>query len=133
MLDAVDLYHLQRSRIADIIDREHSEIRQKQGDLQTAIIEGMGMDLIIACAQNLIDTTLAHFKSEESAMQASKFAGLGMHQLLHAEMIERVKTIWSDLTRRKIGDAIELMVFFEVRLNYHLDSEDGAFGHELRH
>jgi hemerythrin-like metal-binding protein len=132
MLDAVDLYHLQRSQIAEIIDREHSEIRQKQADLQIAIIEGMGMDLIVACAQNLIETTLNHFKSEESAMEASKFVGLGVHQLFHAEMIKSVQTIWSDLDHRKIGDAMQLMVFFDGRLARHLDHEDGAFGSELR-
>lgn len=132
MLDEVDLYYIQRSQIAAVIDREHSEISQKQADLQTAIIEGMGMDLIIACAQNLIDTTINHFKSEESAMLASKFVGLGAHQLLHAEMLESVRTIWSDLEHRKIGDAMQLMVFFDVRLARHLDQEDGSFGRELR-
>ena len=106
MLDAVDLYHLQRSQIAEIIDREHSEIKAKHRDLRTAIVEGMGMDLIVACAQNVIDTTIHHFKSEEGAMEKSKFAGLGAHRLLHAEMIERVKKIWSDLEHRKINDAI---------------------------
>ena len=54
-----------------------------------------------------------------------------MHQLLHAEMIERAKKIWSDLDHRKISDAMELMKVFDVRLTHHLDFEDGAFGREL--
>jgi hemerythrin-like metal-binding protein len=131
MLDAVDLYHLQRSQIAEIIDRQHSQIRLQQQNLRSAIIEGMGMSLIVACAKLLIDTTIDHFKSEENAMEASNFAGLGAHRLLHAEWINRVEKIWSDLEHRKITDAMELLEFFDVRLTYHLESEDGAFGREL--
>jgi hemerythrin-like metal-binding protein len=131
MLDSVNLYHLQEAPTADILDRQHLQIKRQQQDLRTAIIIGTGMDQIVACAKDLIQTTIEHFKSEEGAMDASKFSGLGLHQLVHAEMLERVKKIWSDLEHRKICGAMELMKSFDERLTYHLDFEDGAFGREL--
>jgi hemerythrin-like metal-binding protein len=130
MLDLVDLYHLQGTPITEILDRQHSEIKRKGRNLRTAIVEGMGMDQIIACANDLAETTREHFRSEESAMDASKFEGVTAHKLLHAEMIDTVKKIWGDLELRKISDAMELMKFFVGRLAYHLEFEDGSFGHE---
>jgi hemerythrin-like metal-binding protein len=133
MLDEVDLYYqTQGGPIMEILDRQHSEIKQKRQNLRTSIINGMGFDQIAACAMDLIATTLEHFKSEESAMEAGKFQGLGVQRLLHAHMIESVKTIWTDLEHRKINDALELLKFFDMTLTYHLESEDGAFGRESR-
>jgi hemerythrin-like metal-binding protein len=132
MQDTVDLDYLQESPTANIEDRQHAEIKRMRQNLRTAIVEGMGMAQIVACAKNLVDTTIAHFTSEENAMEVSKFSGLGEHRLLHAEMLESVKKIWSDLKLRKIGDALALVTFFDVRLTYHMECEDIAFGRELR-
>ncbi len=131
MLNTVNLQYLQETPTADILDRQHLQIKRQQQDLRTAIIIGTGMDQIVACAKDLIQTTIEHFKSEEGAMDAIKFSGLGVHQLLHAEMIELVMKIWSDLGHRNISGAIELMKSFDERLTHHLDFEDGAFGSEL--
>ena len=128
MLDSVHLFHLQGVPTKEILDRQHAEIKQKQQNLRGAIIAGMGMDQIVACANDLIDTTLDHFKSEESATDASRFEGVTKHKLMHAEMINSVMKIWGNLERRKINDAMELMKFFDERLTYHLAFEDGAFG-----
>lgn len=132
MIDSVNLYHLQGTPIREVLDRQHTAIKLKKNNLRTAIVEGMGMDLIVACANDLIQTTLEHFKSEESAMDATKFEGVAKHKEMHAAMTENVQKIWSNLTHRKIHDAMELMKFFEERLTYHLEFEDGAFGREFK-
>lgn len=132
MLDPVDLYHLQGTPVANISDRHHSEIKRIRQDLQNAIIEGLGMDLIVLCANGLVETTLQHFKSEENAMEAYKFAGLGEHRILHAKMVESVRKIWSDLERRKIGDAMALLGFFDTRLTYHMECEDSEFERQVK-
>ncbi len=116
----------------DVLDRQHLEIKRRHKNLRTAIVEGLGMDQIVACAKDLIDVTIGHFKSEEGAMEENKFQGLSAHKLLHAEMLESVKKIWSDLERRKISNAMELMKFFDERLVFHLEQEDIMFERELR-
>ena len=70
MLDTVNLYHLQETPTADVLDRQHLQIKRQQQDLRTAIIIGTGMDQIVACAKDLIQTTIGHFKSEEGVMDA---------------------------------------------------------------
>jgi hemerythrin-like metal-binding protein len=128
MLDSVNLFHLQGVPTKEILDRQHEAMKQKRQNLRTAIIEGSGMDHIVSCADDLIDTTLEHFKSEESAMDASTFEGVTNHKLMHATMVDTVMKIWNNLEHRKINDAMELMKFFDERLTYHLEFEDGTFG-----
>lgn len=132
MLDTVNLQHLQETPTADILDRQHLQIKRQQQDLRTAIKIGAGMDQIIACAEELISITLKHFESEESAMDANKFEGLAMHRRFHTEMIDSLKEFSSDMERRKISAALELIKSFDVRLTYHLGFEDGTFERELK-
>jgi hemerythrin-like metal-binding protein len=132
MINTIERYYIHGVPIAEILDREHSEIKCKQQNLRRSIVEGKEMDQIIACSKDLIHTTLAHFDSEESAMEACNFEGLEAHKVLHAEMVVNLMKISSDLEHRQISNAMELMSFFDVSLAYHLDSEDGAFGRELR-
>jgi hemerythrin-like metal-binding protein len=131
MLDAVNLHHLLGVPIRQGIDHQHSEIKRKRKNLRIAIVQGIGMDQIIACANDLIETTLEHFKSEEEAMDGSKFQAVTAHKLLHAKMADTVKEIWTNLKRRKVGDAMELMKFFDENLTRHLEFEDGAYGRVL--
>lgn len=131
MQDTADLHNLNGQNLAAVLDRQHSEIKRRQTNLRTSIVDGMGMNQIVACAKDLIDATLEHFKSEERAMEISRFAGLVMHKHIHDGMARNVREIWSDLEHRKIYDAMELMKFFDERLTFHLDWEDGPFGRHL--
>lgn len=132
MVHTSERFYIHGVPISEILDRQHSEIKCKLQNLRRSIVEGKEMDQIIACSKDLIDTTLAHFESEESAMEACNFEGLEAHKRLHAGMVESLTKIWSDLKHGHISNAMELMSFFDVNLAFHLDSEDGAFGRELR-
>jgi hemerythrin-like metal-binding protein len=131
MPNVTDLHNLNGANLAVILDRQHSEIKQKQKNLRASVVEGMGMNQIVACAKDLIDTTLDHFKSEECAMEISRFTGLLAHKHLHDGMAKSVNEIWSDLEHRKINAAMQLLTFFDERLTFHLDWEDGPFGRKL--
>jgi hemerythrin len=131
VLDQVTFQHLQETTVKDILDRQHIEIKEKHLYLRTAIIEGIGMDKIIACSKELITSALAHFKSEELAMGAKPSRSFVQHRHFHAEMIEALEDIAGDLEQRRIHGAMELMKFFEGRLTFHLDVEDAALEREL--
>ncbi len=131
MLDQVTFHHLQKTALKDILDRQHIEIKQKHLNLRTAIIEGIGMDRIIACSKELITSALLHFESEELAMGAKASSNIVQHRHFHSEMIESLEDISSGLEQRRIHGALELMKFFEGRLSFHLDVEDAALEREL--
>jgi len=87
MINTIERYYVHGVPIAEILDRQHSEIKCKVQNLRRSIVGGMEMDQIISRSRDLIDTTLAHFESEESAMEACHFEGLDAHKSLHAEMV----------------------------------------------
>jgi hemerythrin len=132
MLNQVNLSQLQEISVGDIHDREHLEIKWKQQHLRMAILEGKGMDKIIADAKELIVATLEHFKSEESAMDADTLRNFTTHRRLHTDIIQSLRDISNDLEQRRIRGAIELIKLFDVSLTNHLDVEDAAFERELR-
>lgn len=132
MLNKVSLYEIDGIPVSDILDRQHAAINRTQQKLRSSIIEGTGLGLIIGCAKELIATTLEHFASEESALDASALQSFESHRRLHIEMIESLKEISGDLEHRRIRGALELMKFFDARLTYHLDVEDAIWERQLR-
>jgi hemerythrin-like metal-binding protein len=129
MIDKL-IQYFQGAKDGDILDHQHIEINRKHQNARTAIIEGRGMDRIIECSKELIATTLVHFRSEESAMDASP-RDFTTHKRLHANMIESLRDISNDLEQRRVTGAMELMKFFEEQLTYHLDVEDAELDREL--
>jgi hemerythrin len=132
MLDQVNLSQLQGISVAEIHDREHFEIKWKKQHLRLAILEGKGMDKIIADAEELVVATLEHFNSEEIAMDADTLRNFTTHRRQHTDIIQSLRDISNDLGQRRIRGAIELIKFFDVSLTHHLDVEDAAFERELR-
>jgi hemerythrin-like metal-binding protein len=124
--------NLQPIRVEEILDREHLEIKRNLQDSRTAIIEGLGMERIVSSSKQLVCATLDHFKSEELAMNADKFRTFAVHRRKHAEMIESLEEISSDLEQLMIRGALELIKLFDSRLIYHLDVEDAELERELK-
>jgi len=132
VLDDVAFSNIHTVKVRYILDREHIQIKRKHERARSAIIEGGGMNRIIACSKELIATTLAHFKSEESAMDACNPRNITTHKRLHADLIESLKDISNDLEQRRIIGAMALMKLFDERLTNHLEVEDADLERELR-
>jgi hemerythrin-like metal-binding protein len=131
MNDQITYYPSRGTKLGEIVDRQHEQIKRAHRELHTSIVEGAGWERILQCSRDLIITTLLHFESEEQAMGENPSRSLEAHRRLHAEMIESLKDISADLERRKISGAMTLLKFFEGRLTFHLDTEDAALEREL--
>jgi hemerythrin-like metal-binding protein len=131
MLNIEEVRQVPTNLIENIFDREHLEIENRQQKLRASIIEGIGMNGIIARSRDLIKSTIMHFRSEESAMDERSNPNFDAHRLMHAEMIETLTDISSDLEHRRINGAMQLLKFFDSRINYHLEVEDVALEREL--
>ncbi len=131
MLDSEEVRPFSDNPIDNIFDREHLEIERCQQKLRSGIINGIGMNGIIACSKELIKSTLAHFRSEEAAMGARSIPSFETHRQMHAEMTETLNDISNDLEHRRINVALQLIKFFEQRINHHLEVEDAVLEREL--
>jgi hemerythrin-like metal-binding protein len=132
MLDQLVFHHLLGSKLGDILDRQHMIIKRKHQDVRTAILHGGGMERIIASSKELISATVAHFESEERAMESVSLRDFIAHKDMHADIVESLEDISHDLEQRRISGAMELLKFFESRIVYHLDVEDAALERELK-
>jgi hemerythrin-like metal-binding protein len=116
--------HRKKSKLGEIIDRQHVQIRHELQELRSAILEGADLERTLEIATDLILTMLLHFESEERAMGDNPDPRLAMHRQLHADLVESLKAISIDIEHRKIEGALELLKLSEGRLSYHLDVED---------
>lgn len=117
-------YHCKGSKLGEIVDRQHQQIKREHQDLRKALLEGAELDRILEISTDLILTTLLHFESEERAMGESSNRKLVAHRQLHTDLIESLKAISVDIEHRKLDGALDLMKLFDGRLTYHLDVED---------
>jgi len=131
MLSQLTFLRLWGTKVGDIVDRDHVQITRKHQNLQTAIVEGLGIDRIIGCGKDLVAATALHFKSEEKAMDAHPLRMFSGHKLLHAEMMGSLSVISNDLEQRRITGVMKLIKFFEGRLTYHLEVEDDLLEQDL--
>ena len=124
MNQQMPLYHCKGSKLGEIVDRQHVQIKREHQDLRKALLEGAELDQILEISTDLILTTLLHFESEERAMGESMNGKLVAHRQLHTDLIESLKAISIDIEHRKPNGALDLMKLFDGRLAYHLDVED---------
>jgi hemerythrin-like metal-binding protein len=118
------MYQFKGSKLCEIGDREHMQIKREHQELHKAIRDGADAERILEISTDLILTTLLHFESEERTMGTSSNSTLAAHRQLHAEIIESLNAISSDLEHRNIEAAMELLKLFDGRLTYHLEVED---------
>lgn len=124
MSQQLGFYRMSGSKLCEIIDREHEQIRREHAELRKAITSGAEIERVLDISTDLILTTLLHFESEERAMSTSNHPTLLAHPILHAEMIESLRAITQDLHRGNFDAALELLKLFDGRLTYHLEVED---------
>ena len=124
MNQQLTFYHCKGSKLGEIVDRQHIQIKREHQELRKALQEGAELDRILEISTDLILTTLLHFESEERAMGDSANGQLLAHRQLHTDLVESLKAISIDIEHRKIDGALDLMKFFDGRLTYHLDVED---------
>ena len=77
------MYQFKGTKLCEIVDREHMQIKREHHELRKAISEGADADRILEIATDLILTTLLHFESEERAMGTSSNSALAAHRHPH--------------------------------------------------
>jgi hemerythrin-like metal-binding protein len=117
-------YPRKGSKVGEILDREHLQIRREHQDLRKALAEGADRERILEISTDLILTVLLHFESEERAMANCSEPRLVAHLQLHNDLIESLNAISIDIEHHRIDSALDLLKLFEGRLSYHMDVED---------
>lgn len=113
------------------VDREHQRlfeiIAEVNAGLDHADDKARSSALRHAIGE-LIEYTRSHFASEETLMANAGFPGLADHQLLHSDLLKRVREMQM---RIEIGDesaTLDLSRFLAAWLTEHILTADREFG-----
>jgi hemerythrin len=80
------------------IDRQHLELFQKISDFNAACQKGQGHGALIETLRYFEDYVRYHFSAEERLQQKIGYPDFAMHQKLHANLLQELKDLRSQLT-----------------------------------
>ena len=124
------------------IDQEHQGLFQMFEEMHQAMLEGKGEAILQDLLSRLVNYTLHHFAHEERLMERIGYPDYRRHQIEHAELCSKVRTMQdrSDLEKVPPG---EILRFLGDWLKYHTTTSDrrigaymkmsGADGHHGQH
>lgn len=113
------------------IDEEHQRLFQLAEELHQAVLEGKGDAIQKDLLSRLVGYTLHHFAHEESLMERIRYPDYRQHQLEHAELCSKVRTMQdrSDLGEIPPG---EILQFLAGWLQHHTTSSDRRIGDYMK-
>lgn len=112
------------------VDLEHQELFR----LASNIYDSLALDVIVPMSgirpaiNELIESTLAHFASEESLMAMSGYPDLEDHRALHANLISRIRSFEAQIEKAEQLTPVDVYEFLCAWLGDHILTKDRMFG-----
>lgn len=113
------------------LDKEHRELIDAVNALHDAIEAVAEPSKTSALLRKLADETVAHFRSEETMMAATKYAGLALHSIKHQYLAQQMEAF---LTRFNRGGFVldrHSLLFLTDWISVHIQREDKNFAEWL--
>lgn len=115
------------------IDEEHKAFLDMLNGLgQAAAGEGLGRAAAVQAVERMREYALWHFKTEEEAMSASRYASRSSHVNEHDRFIEKVLDMEAALEEGQSVRAADIWRFLRGWLSEHILAQDKPLGEHLR-
>lgn len=115
----------------DRFDSQHKRLIMLINDLNTAMAEGRGKELVGKTLGELIDYTKIHFKAEERLMSDHGYSDYTGHKGEHDKFCEQVLSFKKDFEAGNIILSIKMMRFLRDWLTGHIQGTDKKYGPHL--
>jgi len=115
----------------DEIDEDHRRLVDLFNILSRSVAEGDAEDYIEAVLEELISSTIGHFRHEERLMMVYKYEGLEEHKAEHKDLIDSVGKLWKKFHKENKQLTIEDIEYLEDWLTGHILSYDMKLGFYL--
>ena len=112
-------------------DEEHKHLFRMVNDLNDAMSEGKGKEILRQVLAGLATYTQYHFAAEEAALKQAGFAELAIHQSEHRALTEKVKNFMRDYERGDASVSVELLMFLRDWLDRHILGTDRRYTAQL--
>ncbi len=113
------------------IDAQHCRLIQMMGELDTAIREKAGEDMVEDILTNLFNYAQVHFALEEELFRKHKYPEMALHELEHQRFIAKAFAFKEKLDAKKPGLSLELLTFLSSWVLNHIELTDKRYSKHL--
>jgi hemerythrin len=100
--------------------------------MHQAMLEGKGKTVLEDLLARLVDYTNHHFAHEEQLMERIHYPDYRQHQLQHADLCSKVRTMQDRSTAGEATMTIEVMEFIVHWLKFHTTTSDRRIGEYMK-
>jgi hemerythrin len=118
------------------IDVQHKRLFAMVNELDQAMQEGRGKQLLGRLLSDLVHYTKSHFTTEERFMQENHYPGYSEHKDKHEKMTRKVLDIQRQFDSGSVHLTLDIMNFLQKWLTEHILKTDLRFGiflHQVEH
>lgn len=109
------------------IDRQHQQLVKMINDLNDAMRQGKGKEILGKILNGLIGYTGSHFKTEETYFDQFGYPDTDTHKKEHAAFVQKVADFKEKYNAGTLGLSLDLMDFLSNWLTRHIKSVDKKY------
>jgi hemerythrin len=109
------------------IDQQHKRLIAIINDLNSAMKQGKGKDIIGGIVRGLIDYAVVHFKTEENYFEQFGYSETDDHIAEHVSFIQKVSEFKDGYEKGTLGLTIQVMQFLSDWLQNHIKGTDKKY------
>lgn len=112
-------------------DGHHKQLISMINDLDDAMRQGKGKDIVGEILKKLVNYAGFHFAAEQKVMQQHDYPGYDEHKDKHDKMTAKVMALQNDYQSGKASLTIEVFKFLTDWLNKHIMETDKKYSEYL--
>lgn len=109
------------------LDRQHQGLFDTINELNVALSEGHGANVMDPVLRKLVDYANTHFAAEEYLMETHHFPGLATHRVEHEAFARNIAKYLDDYKSGKTGAPVSLLLFLQSWLREHILKSDKSY------
>jgi hemerythrin len=109
------------------IDRQHQKLISMINELNDAMKQGKGKDILGKIVNGLISYTATHFKTEENYFERFGYPDADQHKKEHIAFVQKVSDFKDGFEKGKLSLSIEVMNFLSDWLQNHIKGTDKKY------
>jgi hemerythrin len=106
------------------IDKQHQQLIKLINNLNQAMKDGKGKDVLAQTLKGLVDYTISHFGVEESYFDRFSYPDKLAHKKTHAEFIGKVGNFNKSLEDGQLALSVQVMTYLSDWLRQHIQGVD---------
>jgi hemerythrin len=110
------------------LDKQHQKLVDMINDLNEAMRQGKGKDVMGKTLNDLIDYAATHFKTEEKYFEQYAYPATITHKKEHTDFARKVGEFKQGFDSGRVGISVEVMSFLGDWLRGHIKGVDKKYG-----